>query len=116
MSEISKEKQKRTKELRDSLAQTFDAKEAKEFIASHQKKSWYDDFTILYEMVTSPDYSITRKTKFIITGTLAYVVLPVDVIPDFIAVAGWLDDTFVLSLAMSALSEEIENFKLFKSR
>jgi uncharacterized membrane protein YkvA (DUF1232 family) len=114
MRAISVTLQEKARKLRDALAGKFDEKEAKEFAPSHRKESWYDDFAILYEMIASSDYSITRKTKFIIAGTLAYVVTPIDVIPDFIAVAGWLDDTFVLSLAMSALREEIESFKLFR--
>jgi uncharacterized membrane protein YkvA (DUF1232 family) len=44
---------------------------------------------------------------------LAYVVLPIDVIPDFIPVVGWLDDAFVLGLAMTTLKDEIEKFKQF---
>ncbi len=64
-------------------------------------------------MITTADYSISNKTKLIIAGTLAYVVLPIDVIPDFILVVGWLDDAFVLGLAMTTLNEEIEKFKIF---
>ncbi len=81
----------------------------------HQSNSWYKDFMTLYEMITSSNYTITNKTKLIIAGTLAYVILPIDVIPDFIPIVGWLDDAFVLGLAMNTLSEEIENFKASKA-
>lgn len=111
MSEISKAQQTKTVELRDSLAKDFNKREAKEFASAHKDNSWYTDFMTLYEMITSSNYAITNKTKLIIAGTLAYVVLPIDVIPDFIPIVGWLDDAFVLGLAMSALSEEIDNFK-----
>ena len=50
MSEISKAQQKRSVELRDKLVKDFDAEEAKEFVASHQEKSWYDDSMILLKM------------------------------------------------------------------
>jgi uncharacterized membrane protein YkvA (DUF1232 family) len=115
MSEISKEQQSKTLELRDSLAENFNEKEAEEFASTHKNMNWYDDFMLLYEMITSPTYTITNKTKLIIAGTLAYVVLPIDVIPDFIPIVGWLDDAFVLGLAMSTLNEEIENFKATKA-
>ncbi len=115
MSEISQAQQSKSLELRDSLAKDFNEKEAKEFASAHQGNSWYEDFMTLYQMITSSNYVITNKTKLIIAGTLAYVVLPIDVIPDFIPIVGWLDDAFVLGLAMSTLSEEIENFKASKA-
>ena len=85
--------------------------EAEGFASAHKENSWYEDFMILFKMITTADYSISNKTKLIIAGTLAYVVLPIDVIPDFIPVVGWLDDAFVLGLAMTTLSDEIEKFK-----
>ena len=115
MSEISKEQQKKSQELRDSLAEDFDEEKAKEFASSHQEKSWYSDFMLLFEMITTSDYKISNQTKLVIAGTLAYVVLPIDVIPDFIPVVGWLDDAFVLGLATTTLSEEIAKFKKFKA-
>ncbi len=115
MSEISKEQQNKSQELRDSLAKDFDEKEAEEFASVHKDSSWYEDFMLLLKMMTTADYSISNKTKLIIAGTLAYVVLPIDVIPDFIPVVGWLDDAFVLGLAMTTLSEEIAKFKKFKA-
>ncbi len=115
MSEISQAQQTKTLELRDSLAKDFNEKEAKEFASTHQEMNWYDDFITLYGMITSSNYTITNKTKLIIAGTLAYVILPVDVIPDFIPIVGWLDDAFVLGLTMATLKEEIKNFKVSKT-
>ena len=64
-------------------------------------------------MMTTDGYGISNKTKLIIAGTLAYMVLPIDVIPDFIPVVGWIDDAFVLGLAMTTLKDEIKKFKKF---
>jgi len=113
MSEISKEQQSKSVELRDSLAKGFNEEEAEEFASAHKDNSWYEDFMLLFKMITASDYTISNKTKLVIAGTLAYVVLPIDVIPDFIPVVGWLDDAFVLGLAMTTLSEEIKNFKKY---
>jgi len=115
MSEINKEQQQKALELRDELVDKFDEKEASEFINEHKNNSWYEDFLLLYDMVTSKDYEIATKTKAIIAGTLAYVVLPIDVIPDFLPIIGWLDDGVVIGITLKTLSEEIENFKLFRS-
>ena len=114
MSEINDEQEKKALELREKLAKDFDEDKAKKFGSSHENKSWYEDFKILLEMVTTKEYTISNQTKMIIAGTLAYVVLPIDVIPDFLPVVGWLDDIFVLGLATNTLTDEIENFKKFK--
>lgn len=41
-----------------------------------------------------------------IAGALAYVVLPIDVIPDFIPGVGFLDDVFVIGMVMKSISDE----------
>jgi len=115
MTEISKEQQEKTLILRDELAEDFDEKEANAFASSHQEYSWYDDFKLLYEMITHPEYKISNQNKLVIAGTLAYVILPIDVIPDFLPIVGWLDDVFVLGLATTTLRDEIEKFKKFKA-
>jgi uncharacterized membrane protein YkvA (DUF1232 family) len=100
--------------LRDELADSFDEEKAEEFGKKNQNKSWYNDFMLLYRMVMDKEYSIDGKTKLAIAGALAYVILPIDIIPDFLPIVGWLDDAFVLSFTMASLSEEIERYKAFK--
>lgn len=41
---------------------------------------------------------------FVILGTVAYLLLPFDIAPDFIPILGWLDDGLILSLLVSELS------------
>jgi uncharacterized membrane protein YkvA (DUF1232 family) len=100
--------------LRDELADSFDEEKAEEFSKKNQNKSWYNDFMLLYRMVMDKEYSIDGKTKLAIAGALAYVILPIDIIPDFLPIVGWLDDAFVLSFTMASLAEEIERYKAFK--
>ncbi|MDF2518446.1 MAG: hypothetical protein K0R59_3742 [Sphingobacterium sp.] len=76
--------------------------------------SYVDDFKLLIAMCKD---AITGKFKMnswnlsIIIGTIIYVVSPVDAIPDFIAVGGWLDDVAIVAYAIRKLSEEIERYK-----
>jgi len=102
-------------ELRDTLSKEFNENKAEDFINNHKAKSWYKDFKLLFEMITDKNYSITPYTKTIIMGALAYVIFPIDVIPDFIPVIGWIDDVFVLKMTIDSIKDEIESYKRFKN-
>jgi len=84
-----------------------------EFINDHKDKNWYDDFILLFKMLTTKGYSISPNTWAIIAGALAYVVFPLDFIPDFIPGMGWIDDAFVLATVIAKLRDEIELFRKF---
>ncbi|RKO73054.1 DUF1232 domain-containing protein [Sphingobacterium puteale] len=77
--------------------------------------SYVGDFKLLIAMCKD---AIVGKFKMnswnlsIIIGTIIYVVSPVDAIPDFIAVGGWLDDVAIVAYAIRKLSEEIERYKI----
>ncbi len=45
-----------------------------------------------------------------IAGALAYIVFPIDIIPDFIFGVGFFDDAFVLGTVMKKLSAEIQKY------
>ncbi len=49
------------------------------------------------------DGRVRLRHKGLVLGVLAYVVLPVDLIPDFLGVLGWTDDLFLLGLALRRL-------------
>lgn len=46
---------------------------------------------------------------------LLYVISPIDIIPDFVIVAGVLDDLAVLSLAIPKLIREVDKFLLWEA-
>jgi len=112
---LDQDKQNKALNLKDELANDFDEQKAQEFMNGKENQSWYSDFVLLYDMVTDSDYTLEMKTKIAIAGTLAYVILPIDVIPDFIPFVGWIDDIFVLGYTMNAISEEIQKYKEFKN-
>ena len=98
----------------EALSEDFDPKEADEFAQKHKGAKWYDDFVLLYDMVTDKDFVLDKKTYIAIAGALAYVVLPIDIIPDFIPGVGFVDDIFVVGIVMKSISDEIERFKTYK--
>ena len=114
MSSINKAQEEKALALRTKLADDFDEDEARNFASSNSDKKWYSDFMLLFDMLRDPDFALSNKNKLLIMGTLAYIILPIDIIPDFIPVIGWLDDVFVLTYTLSSLQEEIDAYKEMK--
>ena len=102
-----KESLKQAQELADG----FNEKEADQYASEHREEAWYSDFVTLLDLVRDPHFRIDSSTYLMIAGALAYVVFPIDVIPDFIPVVGYIDDVFVVSMVMKSLSDEVERYK-----
>jgi uncharacterized membrane protein YkvA (DUF1232 family) len=46
------------------------------------------------------DKTIPRRTRWLVWALLAYLVLPIDIVPDFIPVVGYADDIIVTALVL----------------
>ena len=53
------------------------------------------------------DENTPMQHKMIIIGTLGYFILPVDLIPDFIPVAGFTDDAGALLACLKTISDNV---------
>lgn len=104
---------KKALDMASRMACDFDEEKAVKFEAQHGGQGWYENFKLLRRMLTHPEYRLSPATWVSIAGALAYVICPVDIIPDIIPVLGWVDDAFVLTMVMASVSAEIEDFKLF---
>ena len=60
----------------------------------------------LYYCMKDPETPL--QAKIVIFGALAYLILPVDLIPDFIPVIGWLDDVGVVALVATWLLKDLQ--------
>ena len=56
---------------------------------------------LLYGLVT--DNRVNAVDKLVVAGAIAYILLPVDIIPDFVPFLGEVDDVFLLILALQRL-------------
>ena len=98
-------------EMARSLADKFDPKDALEFAKKHIDLSWYDDFKLLLGMLTDKTFTMDKTTWLLIAGAVAYAVMPMDVIPDFIPGMGFVDDAFVISSVMKKIADEVARYK-----
>ena len=56
---------------------------------------------LLYGLIT--DKRVNAVDKLVVAGAIAYILLPVDVIPDFVPFLGEVDDVFLLILSLQRL-------------
>jgi len=79
---------------------------------------FFGKITLFIEMVKEyfqGNYrEIPVKTITSIIAALIYLASPVDAIPDFIVVIGFVDDISVIAYVFRALNEDIESFKNWK--
>lgn len=60
------------------------------------------DCLLLFRRLLS-DPRVPRSRKLLLTGLVAYLALPIDLVPDFIPVAGQLDDAIIVVLVLRQL-------------
>jgi len=79
-----------------------------------------DNIRTAYDMVsdtvTGKYKGVSKSTLALLAGGLAYLALPIDLVPDFIPVAGWMDDAAVLGWIFMRCADEFKKYREFKNR
>jgi uncharacterized membrane protein YkvA (DUF1232 family) len=70
----------------------------------------------LFKDSVKGDYKLHAANVAMIGGGLLYFILPVDLVPDFIPVIGYLDDLAVLTTIMTSLKGEINEYRVWKAK
>ena len=65
-----------------------------------------DFFVLLCRLIR--DERVGTHRKLFIAGIIAYVISPIDIIPDFIPVFGYLDDLVLIAIALNLIFNETE--------
>ena len=71
-------------------------------------------FSMLKDFFTKKYPEVPVGTIIAIAGSLLYVLAPLDVVPDFIPLAGYLDDAGIISLCIKFVKDDLDKYKEFK--
>ena len=71
-------------------------------------------YDLVSDSVTGKYKGLSKGTLMLLAGGLAYLALPIDLVPDFIPVAGWMDDAAVLGWIFTRCADEFKKYKEFK--
>jgi uncharacterized membrane protein YkvA (DUF1232 family) len=80
------------------------------------RKIW-DYLELLFSMLSdsfNKKYPVPKKTVFVITFALLYLISPVDIFPDIIPLIGFADDIAVLAFAASLIKDDLEKYGAWK--
>lgn len=78
-------------------------------------KDMLDQLHVFWEMLKTPDDVVSFKTKAVIMAAVTYFASPLDLIPDSLGFAGYLDDMMIVRIVYNRVSDEIEAFRTHRS-
>ncbi|RYE00025.1 MAG: DUF1232 domain-containing protein [Sphingobacteriales bacterium] len=65
----------------------------------------------MFKDVFTGKYKMPVGRLFLFIIALAYMIWPIDLIPDFILVLGWIDDLIIFGYVAKFLDEELRKYK-----
>jgi len=71
-------------------------------------------FAVSKDYINGTYTEIPKRSIIAVLGGLIYFLSPIDVIPDFIPVVGFIDDIFVFNLVYRQVLKDLEKYKAWK--
>ncbi|MBZ9629580.1 DUF1232 domain-containing protein [Salegentibacter sp. LM13S] len=81
---------------------------------------YIDDAQLLFNLLRDYANGNYREVPFnvvaAIGGALLYVLSPIDLIPDFIPIIGYLDDAAVIAFCLNLIEKDLITYKIWKKQ
>jgi len=71
-------------------------------------------FAVAKDYVNGDYIEIPKRSIVAILGGIIYFLSPIDIVPDFVPVLGFIDDIFVLNLVYKQVLKDLEKYKIWK--
>lgn len=71
---------------------------------------------VLKDWVSGEYKELPKRSLIILTAALLYFITPVDLVPDFIPLSGYLDDVTVIAYVYSQITKDLEAYKAWKEK
>jgi uncharacterized membrane protein YkvA (DUF1232 family) len=72
-------------------------------------------FSISRDYINGNYRQVPKGSIVAIIGALIYFLSPIDLIPDFIPVIGYVDDIFVLGLVFNQVKSDLDEYEIWKN-
>lgn len=88
------------------------------FKENSKLNKYFEEFKLLFSLIKDYFNGNYREVPWNIIasvgGALLYVLSPIDLIPDFIPVIGYVDDVAVLAVCLNFVEKDLEKYKVWK--
>ena len=75
----------------------------------------WEDVRAIYDMILDKEFQVKKEVKYVSIGALAYLISPIDLIPErVLGPLGLADDVAVLLWALNFAKPEIQRYAEFK--
>jgi uncharacterized membrane protein YkvA (DUF1232 family) len=68
-----------------------------------------------YTMIMDKGFSVETTAKVAIIGAFVYLISPIDIIPDFAGILGFIDDLAAIYVALKVAGPEIARYRAWKA-
>ena len=72
-------------------------------------------FSMFREMYRGT-YQASVLTIFALVGAILYILSPIDLVPDFLPILGWADDSAIFYFLLKRLMHELNRYTVSRSR
>ena len=107
-------------ENRDQAAELLRKASEKAIQKKSALKNVWEDLMALFRLLKawiSGDYrGVTWQTILLVLTAVLYFVMPLDVIPDFIAMLGFIDDAAIIAYVVNAIRDELNAFMQWEKK